>query len=91
MGGVENGCLGGKRVREVGIFRVQDIYSDLWPGIFSYITDDAEGDVDSPASKAILAYPSQYLTALSSSINSYTHSWPFRNMLAGIPVRLANS
>lgn len=24
-GGVENGCRGGKRVREVGIFRVQDV------------------------------------------------------------------
>jgi len=45
----------------------------------------------SPASKAILAYPSQYRTAESSSINSYTHSMPFLNMLAGMPVRLANS
>ena len=27
-----------------------------------------------PASKAILPYPSQYRTALSSSINSYTHN-----------------
>ena len=45
----------------------------------------------SPESKAIFAYPSQYLTALSSFINSYTHNWPFRNIDAGIPVRFANS
>lgn len=62
-------------------------------GYLSYDDDwmTREDILYSPASKAIFAYPSQYLTADASSINSYTHNCPFLNMLAGIPVRLANS
>ena len=58
-----------ERVRDIGIFSVQLVVKDLWPG--GYVSETAhKHHDDSPESKAILAYPSQYLTAESSSMSS---------------------